>query len=219
MAGWKFSEGSGTSTVNTKGNSANNGALINGPTWTTGENGNGIKFDGTNDYVNISQSSTFNVTKYTVSAWVNVSATGNQDKLVFDNAGSNDDAGGYTLAMNYIGTGGTPYCVTVNATGVRVQTAHGTFNFSTHLNEWHHMACTFDGTTTIVYTDGVAEGSDNTPAITMATPPFPSTIGSISNLFTTYNFNGTIDEVSVYNRALSAAEIKALYHAKAAWCS
>ena len=52
---WAFNETSGTNAYDDSDN-GNNGTLTNGPTWTTGVNGNAIQFDGSNDYVQIENS-------------------------------------------------------------------------------------------------------------------------------------------------------------------
>src|SRR5450759_5412343 len=49
---WKFDEGTGTNATDSSG-MGNNGTLTNGPTWTTGKVGGALSFDGTDDYVNV----------------------------------------------------------------------------------------------------------------------------------------------------------------------
>ncbi len=215
VAGWALDEGTGTSTLNAKGHVADNGTLINGPTWTSGKRGNAILFDGTNDYVNISQSQTFNVTQFTITAWVNTRSTSDYQH-VFEN-GASSLGSGYTQRIESDAGGGTPTCITGNATGSTIQIAYGTFNFTTHQNEWHHLACTFDGTTTRLYVDGALNASANSPVITMATPAYTSVIGRYASA-AAYHFNGTLDEVAVYNRSLADYEIAQLYAAKEFWC-
>jgi hypothetical protein len=73
---------------------------------------------------------------------------------------------------------------------------------------WHHVACTFSGTAIRLYVDGVEERSVNIPAgatldYSMQDPPL--TIGSFGG--TVQNMNGEIDEVAVFNQALSSGEI------------
>ncbi len=217
VAGWAFNEGTGTSTAVAKGSITNNGTLTHGPTWTTGIRGNAIQFDGSDDYVNTSQSSTFNLTSYTISAWVNTTNTaGYQD--IFENGGSAYNAGGYALTIDRdIGGFAAVDCFTINATGGQYQQVQGTTNMSSHKNEWHHLVCSFDGTTTRLYVDGVQEGSDTTPVITMVTPPFATHIGAIAE--NSQYFTGRIDEVALYNRSLADYEIARLYSAKEFWCS
>lgn len=65
---------------------------------------------------------------------------------------------------------------------------------------WHHVAATCDGTTTKIYLDGVEAGSTST-----ANPAIPAALGSNWDAATT--FGGQIDEVRIWNKALSASEI------------
>ena len=79
------------------------------------------------------------------------------------------------------------------------------------LNQWAYLVMTYDGANTRLYINGQATAvSPNTGAIANAL--YPIYIGSW--LGTTDWFNGLIDDVRVYNRALSAAEIQALYNAE-----
>jgi len=68
----RFNEGMGTTTADASGN-AHNGTLINGPTWGPGKYGQGINFNGTNNYVNIADHADYTLNpaqNYTWSAWV-----------------------------------------------------------------------------------------------------------------------------------------------------
>ena len=69
---WKLDEGSGTNAADSSG-SGNNGALTNGPTWTTGVSGKAVNFDGVNDYISLSQQPSLSG-GFTFSAWVRRSA-------------------------------------------------------------------------------------------------------------------------------------------------
>ena len=80
------------------------------------------------------------------------------------------------------------------------------------LNAWHHVAATWDGAAIKVYVDGVKEGE----AASSAT--VPSDLGAIMAIGAWLGnahgfFTGSIDEVEIFNRALTAAEIKAIYYA------
>ena len=77
--------------------------------------------------------------------------------------------------------------------------------------DWHHLAGTFDGTTGRLYLDGVATGTPDTSG-SLVTNNLNLYIGRNTDpdVATTY-FNGLIDDVRIYNRALSAQEVKQLY--------
>jgi len=71
---WKLDAVSGTVAADNSGND-NNGTLVNGPTWTAGQVGNALSFDGVDDYVGINDAPAFNFggSNFTMSAWINIS--------------------------------------------------------------------------------------------------------------------------------------------------
>ena len=82
-------------------------------------------------------------------------------------------------------------------------------------NEWTHLAISFDGMTKRLYVNGtqVAE-SEQLRALAYDAAPVPVTIGSVwENNASGYRFNGRIDEVALYNRALTADEVFGIYNA------
>jgi hypothetical protein len=81
--------------------------------------------------------------------------------------------------------------------------------FTPVVGEWYHLAVTKSGTLYTIYVNGVAVGSQtSTPPI--GTPVAPLTIGQAENIGF---MNGSLDEVTVYNRALLPGEIQAIYNA------
>jgi hypothetical protein len=80
----------------------------------------------------------------------------------------------------------------------------------TNMNKWVHIVGTYNSSTAVIYINGFSEGSS---LITLTTPPLNSTginLGSLINA--NYCFNGSIDDVMIFNRSLSAAEVQALYN-------
>ena len=83
-----------------------------------------------------------------------------------------------------------------------------------HNNQWHHLCSTFDGAHLHMFINGV-----NRRTVSVAwqgTTRWPTSgvhIGVDSNHHTIWRFNGLIDEVRIYNRALSAAEVRAIFNA------
>src|SRR5215510_13655173 len=73
VAAYAFNETSGTTALDASGN-GNNGVLTNGPLWGTGKTGNGVRFDGVNDFVNLGNPTSLRLTgSMTLSAWMNAS--------------------------------------------------------------------------------------------------------------------------------------------------
>ena len=117
------------------------------------------------------------------------------------------DYGGYTLQIN---TDGKPV-VTIQSNTINVNTAI-TAPQAISLNEWHRVAFSYTTSTTTLtlFVDGISVASTGS-AVTMGGTNNPFEIGRLSNKSAatypyTY-FNGLIDEVAIYNRALTATEV------------
>src|SRR6476620_1752152 len=133
----------------------------------------------------------------TLEAWVNPSAGGGWRTAVLKEFGTS------SLAYALYSSNGTPGRPDVS---VNVNGDHGlAANASLPLNAWTHLAATFDGSTARLYVNG---GAPTTLAASgaLATTAGPLRIGG--NAVWGDYFSGLIDDVRVYNRPLSAAEIQ-----------
>ncbi|MFH0908687.1 MAG: LamG domain-containing protein [bacterium] len=203
---WKLDEGSGTIANDVSGNQ-NNGMLINGPAWTTGKRGCALQFDGVNDHVNMGNPPVFNIAKaLTIEAWVNSeNAGGNQPVVVKDGP----NGGCYWFGVYQ---GGFGLLLSDNGNGWK---SLGLTKGSIANNTWYHLAVTWDGSTWRCYQDGkeVLSGSYNG---TLSPSASPLHIGQNSSSGTTH-FKGRIDEVKVFDRALSQQEIAEQYSGPVAY--
>jgi chitodextrinase len=196
VAAYSFNEGTGTSVTDVSG-SGNNGTIANA-TWTTaGKYGNALVFNGTTALVTINDSASLDLTKaMTLEAWVNPSVVSSAWRDVV-----------YKGDDNYYLEGTSP-SVGVPCGAGRFGTAHvGAFGrVVLALNTWTHLATSYDGTTLRFYVNGVQVSSRaQTGAIVTSNNPLQ--IGGDS-LYGHY-FQGMIDEVRVYDTALTAAQIQA----------
>ncbi|MBI3231684.1 MAG: fibronectin type III domain-containing protein [Candidatus Doudnabacteria bacterium] len=196
---WKLDDASGTTTADSSGN-GNNGSLTNGPVWTTGKVNGGLSFDGVDDYVLIPNSPSLSpTTAITLTAWVNISNTNTTKMIVakYDSTG----------ASYFLRVGGSRVRFNVNAGG----TLSGPPDSATLLspNTWYHIVGTYDGTQAKLYINGLLNTSiAKSGAINVTS--LPVNIGRHgSNLMF---MQGLIDEVRVYDRALSQSEVTALYN-------
>jgi hypothetical protein len=106
-------------------------------------------------------------------------------------------------------TTGTRYKLIVNGgSGVTGSCGYGCAEGGTITGGWHLVTATFDGATARLYVDNAVVGSDTFTA--PSNTNLPLNIG-ISYVGSGYGWNGTIDEVRLYNRGLSIAEISAIY--------
>ncbi len=197
VAGWPFSEGSGTTTADASGNN-HTGTLINGVTWTTGINGNAVKIGGygSNQHINVSTFSIAN--EITVSAWVNSSDYGTGYTWVIVKEPADWQLFSAYDVLNW--RGGSATAITCTAPSINV---------------WHHIAVTQSGTTAKFYIDGAQCTSGTVDALGNGGGKI--LIGGLDSA-PSNSFAGPIDELAVYNRALNPSEITALYRAKTLWC-
>jgi hypothetical protein len=196
VAAYSFNEGTGTTVSDVSGN-GNNGTIANA-TWTTaGKYGNALVFDGTSAVVTINDSASLDLTNaMTLEAWVNPSAVSSD---WWDVVYKGDD--NYFLEAS-TDSDGLPCC------GGTFDTADvATFGTAVlELNTWTHLAATYDGATLLFYVNGVQASSlAQTGDIVTSSNPLQIGGDSIYGQF----FQGTIDEVRVYNTALTAAQIQA----------
>src|SRR3990167_9215007 len=205
---WSFDgkDMAGVTAYDRSGN-ANNGTLTNGPTRAIGKIGQGLSFDGVNDVIDAGTNITPKVNNISGSAWVNmlgVADIANDDRVVMGlwTAGStgnfNFGVGDYTLANdNRLQFVANPDDTWPSALST------GTIN----LNGWQHIAFTYDGANVRFYFNGTLDSSPafSTSLLTTAVQRF--VLGNVNLTSTDDNFQGYLDDVRIYNRALTPAEI------------
>jgi hypothetical protein len=126
---------------------------------------------------------------------------------------NNLNYGGYGIFVQTTGSGGFPFKVVFNFKNGNAQTNASTFN----VNTWYHLTAVYNGTAQFLYVNGTLVSTTNSPGSTAPTYTFPARFGTMfynggfGSTPANYNpFNGSLDEVRIYNRALSAAEITSL---------
>jgi len=182
---------------------ANHGVLVNGATFVEGKIGQAFSFDGIDDYVQIPNSEVLEASTISVEAWVNAMAPANDAYIVAKGA-SGDVASSYAL---YTGaTGGLFFYISDGVAYVESPDAGaGVWD-----GNWHHIVGTFDGSMVRLYVDGL-EIDAGTPTALQIGYALPTTndlfLGSYQGA-AAHPFVGSIDEVSVFNRALTRAEVQ-----------
>jgi hypothetical protein len=198
IAHWKLDETSGTTAEDSIG--TNDGTLTNGPVWqpSGGQIGGAVSVDGTNDYVDISATGfPANNASQTLSAWFKYSATltNNAALVSLSNSSNSVVSMGFECCVGWLSV--------TSFGGAQLVT----YNSAPSANVWHHMVYTFNGTNHVLYLDGVQVGTSTTAPNTGT----PSGVYVGQNGFSNRYFPGLIDDVKIYDRALTAAEVAALY--------
>jgi chitodextrinase len=197
VAAYAFAEGSGTTVTDFSGNG--NTGTISGATWTTqGKYGNALSFDGVNDLVVINGSASLNVSSaMTLEAWIYPAASQSGWRTILQK-----QVDAYFLNASHSGGPLRPAGGATINSSVRYVGASS----ASPVNTWTHVALTFNGSTLQLYVNGSPVASQSTSG-TIQTTSNALRIGG--NVPYGEYFNGRIDEVRVYNRALTQAEIQA----------
>ncbi len=216
MVMWlKFDETNGPTALNAS--AGNQGTLYNGPTRNPGQYVvNSLCFDGANDYVQVQPYAAmqFGTNDFSVDAWVKPATLDNTVRIIVDHREENGGViRGYSL---FLGGNNT----------LAFQIADGThINYPSTLvvpadGQWHFVAVTVkrnDPQGIRFYVDGVqgVPGRDPTGHMGSVTagPCYPFRVGSRSSSVSGL-FKGCIDEVELFRRALTAAELQAIYDAR-----
>jgi len=202
VAHWKFDEGSGLVVMDSSTN-GNNGTLTNGTAWATGWSSNALRFDGVNDYVEVPNSPSLGITgDITLAAWVKRGALGDYGGIVAKTDGNN--IWDYDL---YFDSGPDNLHFWSDSQSPQNTISTGAVSDT----DWHHVAATRSGETVTFYVDGAPAGTADISGES-ADNPVPVRIGTDGPGYGAASmFKGLIDDVRIYNRALSQAEIRALY--------
>jgi hypothetical protein len=196
VGAWAFDEASGDSVLDASGR--RNTGTIMGATRTEGQYGRGLEFDGEDDWVTVADSSSLDLTTgMTLSAWVKPAALGANWRTVVIKERSDQLA--YALYANTDAGKPSGHVFTDRDNGLAGPT-------SLAEGEWSHVATTWDGETLRLFVNGaeVANMPLSGPAITST-----GALRIGGNAVWGEWFEGRIDEVRVYNRALSAEELLA----------
>jgi methionine-rich copper-binding protein CopC len=196
VAAYSFDEGSGSTVADASGHG--NTGTISGATWTTGVFGNALSFNGTNSWVTVNSASSLNLTSgMTLEAWVKPTAastnwtavmlkerTGGLDYALYATDGANQPPGGYIDSSN----------TDFDSKGLSLLP----------VNSWSFLTATYDGSNLDLYVNGrLVTVQSVTGAIITSTGVLRIGGDSIWGEY----FQGLIDNIRIYNRALNVGEI------------
>ena len=200
---WRFDDGSGTTAYDSSGY-GRSGTLVNGPTWVNSAlstafdfyDPGGLEFDGADDRVttagtaiNLANSS------FTLSAWARRDSSGSYDIILGQGNQNNNNHLQFGFRdSNYF---------TCAFWGNDLDTS-ATYTD----NDWHHWACTYDASTNArtIYRDGVSVANGTASADFQGS----GTLYIGEGNFTNSAFDGAVDDVRIYDQALTSAQVGAL---------
>ena len=192
---WSFDEGNGKTAADITGN-GHDGEFAGDPKWVAGKFGNALEFDGADDHVVVDDDDALDLTeKITLMAWFSPNEALTSRRLmvkndsifvIFDFGNSKDSIDFLVKPDNNFAESKTT---------------------DWKIGEWYHFAGTFDGKTLKVYINGIleGEGANNKP---IAPSDLELWIGGDDFGRPTDHFPGKIDEVRLYDKVLTEADIQ-----------
>ncbi len=185
-----------------------NDGTVTGATLTTGQYGQGYEFDGIDDYIETSLTDNSAFTNgFTISAWINPNSMGEVNGRILDKSTGLSGDNGFLFAM-----GGMDY-----ENRIILKLNVGTTALSNNnvvYEDWTHILVTVSsGQLANFYVNGVLSGTANQDLVQPLSAITTTNAMRIGNRpgATDRTFDGTIDEVAIYNRVLTTDEITELY--------
>jgi N-acetylneuraminic acid mutarotase len=201
---WKFDETNGTVAYDSSGN-GNDGNLTGGPTWATGKIGGALSFDGVDDYVIMPATTDLDLMKLSISTWV-YSTNFDQNGFIFEKTADGNLNSQYNLFIQN------------SELKFRVKPINSSYSDTkvdqSILSGWSFITSSYNSSKRKLFVNGQLVASNDFNETIATNPNGISLIGAyaLNSIGNNYFFNGLIDDVRIYNRALSAEEVQALYN-------
>lgn len=210
VAYWNFDEGQGQTSQDSTANNQD-GTLgstgsgdSNDPTWQTEDmcvSGKCLSFDGSNDYISVPHTAIINpTTAVTISTWVKFNNASDYHRII--------DQPSEDFLLNLETNSGNSKTLRFVINGSPAIES----NSGVPLNEWFHVAATYDGATMRMYINGVLQADTESYSSAINQNSGDIVIGRAPN--TAYPMPGYLDEMKIYNIALTEAQVKANYNAR-----
>ncbi len=194
---WPLDEGNGVKATDASGN-GNTGDINGNPVWVNGKHGKALSFNGSSDYITMGDPTSLKpANNITFGSWFKTSSN-NSDMTILRKR-----TYGYGLKM----INGQSYCFVWENSGSNPAVISPlTYNDG----KWHQSTCVYNSTGLYLYVDGNLVASSLSSNNSLYYQNDSVAIGRDAGASSSY-FNGSIDDVRVYNRALSATEISKMY--------
>ncbi|MGQ8338409.1 cadherin domain-containing protein [Sunxiuqinia sp. A32] len=197
-----FEEGSGSTVLDSKG--SNDGSIINNVSRTIGIKGDGLELNGSS-YINLGKSFGDNIQdEVTLSAWIQPTLASGGYQGIIMHGGPNFDSFALYIHTNNQTIGFKTSGTSSSWTSV---VAPALFD-----GNWHHLTATYDGSQKIIYLDNTVLVKANSTGLIESGAGYNLLIGAgRDETPPTLIYTGLIDEVRIYNYALTSSEISELY--------
>ena len=198
---------------------SNHGVLRNGTTFSAGQVGQAFTLDGIDDYVgNLGTAATFsfiqNTGIFTIEAWIKLDdPNALSERAITASTPTTAEKGHYFTWDNSTGQQRLVLSLMKGEAGNPVIASISLNQVITN-SDWHHVAAVGNGTGITFYVDGTAyPGSGVMGSMPTGNSTRALDIGRCPSTSPLCQFDGQIDEAAIYDRALSASEIQAIYNA------
>lgn len=200
IGAWLFDEGEGNIAKDSSKNK-NDGKLIGPPKWTNGKIGKALDFNGVSDYVEVADSDSLDITdSITIVAWIYKRSDAVHGGTIVAKWKQAGDTWSYVLYG--LGDSGGGFRLMWTDKPINQTNLEGPYQLPN--NEWVHYAATYDGSTMRVFSNAkeICNISANKKINVSVNPVW------IGNDGYQQHFNGIIDEVAIFNTALTESDIK-----------
>jgi len=211
---WRFDEGVGV-VVDDSSTENNHGTLKNGPLWVDGKDGKALSFDGSDDYVEIPDAESLRLQEFTLSGWIYMTERPYQHSsdphvAMINKLNFSGPVKGYKLDFEYPTSINDDLVIAIGDGDHQVFLLEYNSIDDLMLNQWHHLVGTYDGIAAKLYIDGELKAISGPKNYTIVNDDTPLGIGQ-EITGASGHFSGLIDNVGIYNRALSLEEVQMLY--------
>ena len=206
IAWWPFNDTSDTIMDIVGGNS---GEFVNGAAYSEGIVGRAVQFDGINDFIEVPDSDlwAFDDNDFTIELWANFDAPGSGSVGQPGDIFIGNDEGLFTQNKWFFALGGGVLNFHINGPGITGNKFFPQVPFSPVVGQWYHLAVIRNGDTYTIFINGEPKGSA-TDTNVIPNPNAPLTIGQAEGLGF---MNGRLDEITIYNRALTNDEVSKIF--------
>ncbi|HSU55734.1 MAG TPA: immunoglobulin domain-containing protein, partial [Candidatus Dormibacteraeota bacterium] len=214
LSGWWPGEGNANDLASTNSGILQAGATANA----VGFVGSAFGFDGTNNFIQFPDSQLFHPTTLTIEAWVRFTSLDSaglgtspagEQYIVFKQNSRTTSFEGFDLGKERV-SGTDRFRFIVSAKSAQSAEIYSSTTISTGV--WYHVAGVRSANSTLLYVNGALERQTNV-GFAQDYGTLPLYFGTSGQTSWDHKFKGTLDEVSLYNRDLSASEIAAIYNA------